>query len=85
MSESKFSVLEPILKYYGPFAFGLVTFLAIWFAAVKPELDRANEKKIESTAILKQMVTVSTMTERTAETLDHTATVLERITDKTGE
>ena len=29
-----------MIATYGPFAFGVVSFLAIWFTAVKPELDK---------------------------------------------
>lgn len=32
-------VLMRIIAYYGPTAFGLVCFLAIWFAAVRPTLE----------------------------------------------
>ena len=32
-------ILMRIVAYYGPTAFGLVCFLAIWFAAVRPTLE----------------------------------------------
>lgn len=47
-------LLMRIIAYYGPTAFGLVCFLSVWFAAVRPTLEsnrvdyHANQQIVET-------------------------------------
>lgn len=68
-------MMQIIAKNYGPYAFGLISFLAMWFAAVKPELDRRETSVIEQRELLKQMVLVSSTMDRTANTLERIALI----------
>jgi len=43
MSETPITIqnaLESYVKNYGPFAFGIITLLILWFSIVKPQMDR---------------------------------------------
>jgi hypothetical protein len=84
--------IEAVKDYadrYGPFAFGVLSLLLIWFAVVKPELNRRDLDFDQMNALLgqqkaivdsmqrisdNQTVTAKLM-ERTANTLTHTPNV----------
>lgn len=84
-----FGIVRFFGSYYGPYAFGLLSLVLIWFTIVAPELraSRADRSKIEAVASAQ-----ATMTEslgRTADELgrvaalqDRTAAVMDRALDR---
>ena len=81
--------LQSFGQLYGPYAFGVISLLIIWFAIVKPELDhRALDFKAQTELIAAlnergHIVTELAKTmDSTAKTMDATAEILERIADK---
>jgi hypothetical protein len=76
-------VAQLILTVYGPYAFGVVSLLIVWYTIVSPQLDRQavdyekNERHIESLrSVAASMEAISRSMERTAVVLD---TVVERM------
>ena len=63
-------LLETVVTHYGPLAFGLVVFLVVWTAVVKPTLK---ENKIDVKANVK-----------VADTLKETAVMLSTLTTSMG-
>ena len=63
-------VLDMLFRHYGPYAFGLVMFLSMWFVAVKPELQRHENSAVEQREVLKQMSIVANTMQSTANTLE---------------
>lgn len=72
-------VVKAIGERYGPYAFGLVSLLVVWFSIVDPTL-KANRVDIDAVRELanKQSET-AVLLARTAERLDTIAARLERI------
>ena len=84
-----------LIATYGPFAFGVVSFLAIWFTAVKPELDKRaidwqthNETLQMLTATQRQQAHISEnmsasfqAMESTINTMQSTAEVMQQAAD----
>ena len=72
------TVLEILIQFYGPYAFGLISLVIMWFAIVQPEL-RANRIDHDANAqLVQQMREVSN-------TMLQTSRILERATDRLGE
>ena len=67
------TLVATLVKHYGPHAFSLLMFLAIWFTAVKPELDRKSFEENEIRQIVSQMNILASTMERTADTLERIA------------
>lgn len=67
------TLITTLIRHYGPHAFSLIMFLAIWFTAVKPELDRKEFEAIEQKQLLNQMAAIVSTMERTANTLERIA------------
>lgn len=76
------SLFGTIGSQYGPYAFGVLSLLLIWFTIVKPELDtRAIDLRSHAELVKAQHEVVSAMNS-TAQTMSATAIVLERTVDK---
>ena len=89
MPPSKPSSVLTYGHQYGPYAFGVVSLLILWFAIMKPELDRnkidydRNEKiATQQAEIATHQETIAASMEKTATTLEMTAKILERTIDK---
>ncbi len=74
---------------YGPYAFGVVSLLLIWYAIVKPELDHRAIDFAQQTKIVQSMNdrdrvqdSIARSLASTAESLSATATILERATER---
>ena len=67
------TMLQILIKSYGPQVLPLAMFVVIWFTAVQPILNSRDESQIEQRELLKQMATVSATMERTAHTLERIA------------
>ena len=83
------SVLESILKHYGPYAFGIVSVLVIWFAIMKPQLDQravdfaANREIIQALRERdRAQESIARSMAETAETMSITAAILERAVNR---
>ena len=85
----KMSTVEVLIKSYGSHAFGLVGVLVIWFAIMRPELQRRTID-IESVQRLIVQLTERDATQeriansmaKTADAMETTATLLDGIVDK---
>jgi hypothetical protein len=80
------SVVSLLASTYGPYAFGVVSLLIVWFAIVKPELQRSvldftAMQSITSELRMVQDVSakVSHQQEMTAKTMERTAELLQQI------
>ena len=88
MSDGKLN-LTSIGTLYGPYAFGVIALLTIWFSIVKPELDRNRldyESYRELVTQLEQIyhsqAQIARSLEQTAETMSATAVILENTMEK---
>lgn len=83
--DSPTAVLARLLSTtYGPYAFGVVSMLAIWFATVQPELRRRDARTDQFETVATQMLETSitlresaTLNERTAQRLERAAALME--------
>jgi hypothetical protein len=76
------SLIRTLNSAYGPYAFGVVSLLLIWFTIVRPELQ-AN--KLDFDAFQKTLTTmqnISTQQEAISQTLTLNSKTLERMIDK---
>ena len=76
ITENKFFQL--VATVYGPYAFGVISLLIVWYAIVSPQLERQaidfkrNESVVESTReIAKSMENVVIGLQKTADALEH--------------
>lgn len=79
------TIKTPLKEYgniYGPYAFGVTSLLIIWFSIVKPELNQRALDFEQQSEILKQMATRDQAQAQTAQSLNVTALVLERIVNR---
>ena len=66
---------------YGPYAFGVVALMVVWFFIVKPELDtRQIDLKTHQEIVEKQREQSQTM-ERTSHTMKDAVTIQERVVE----
>ena len=67
---------------YGPYAFGVISLLIVWFAIVRPELsDKQMDLKAHQ-EIMSQQKDQCNSLERTSSNLKETSTIQERIVDR---
>jgi hypothetical protein len=85
MSFSDNKVFQLIATVYGPYAFGVVSLLIIWYMIVSPQLERQaldfkrNESVIENQReILASMATIVRSVEQTAQVLEQVTKNLDR-------
>jgi len=67
---------------YGPTAFGLVCFLSIWFAAVKPTLENNRVDTAKIQLISDKLMEAAQVQNNTAQLLKPIAERLERLADR---
>lgn len=68
-----------ITQVYGPYAFGVISLLLIWFTIVKPELQTRALDFNTHHELLDSQAQICGSLEKTSRTMEVTATVLERI------
>jgi hypothetical protein len=85
LSLSDNKVFQLIATVYGPYAFGVVSLLIIWYMIVSPQLERQaldfkrNESVIENQReILASMATIVRSVEQTAQVLEQVTKNLDR-------
>ena len=71
-----------VTTVYGPYAFGLVTFLTIWLVAIKPELKNRSLDFDQQRELLSTQREMSTTMEATEQTMKMTAVIMERTVSK---
>ena len=71
-----------IISVYGPYVFGLVTFLSIWFAAIKPELDSRQLQFDALQEIMTNQHKIVADVEDVSTSMQVTATILERTVER---
>ena len=76
------SSINKVVQAYGPFAFGVASFMAMWIAIVQPELDVRRIEFDQHTAVLQQLNQQMRDQERTNNTIHDTAVVLDRVVNK---
>lgn len=69
------SLIERYLDRFGPYAFGVISLLIIWFVIVAPELDRTR-------ASAQEFRDVADTQRKTAEVLDRAVLRLEMILNR---
>lgn len=75
------SLVKVLNSTYGPYAFGVVSTLVIWFFVVKPELEsRKIDLKAHQEIVEKQREQTATM-ERTSNTLKDAGSIQERVVE----
>lgn len=92
MSEKQspyYDVWQLLSQVYGPYAFGVISLLVVWYFIVAPQLEsktvnfERNQQIVETMqAISQSLQSVSATTERTASRLEATAITMERTVEK---
>lgn len=71
--------VDRYIAAYGPYAFGIVSLLIIWFAIVQPELENNRVSTSEIRSVADTQRRTAELLERTALRLEAVAGQLERI------
>lgn len=79
MTDGQKNMATTLATLYGPYAFGVVSLLTIWFAIVKPELDSRKIDFKAHTEVLQSLGEQTRVQKETARTMEAAATTLERI------
>lgn len=66
-------IIQVIASAYGPYAFGVISLLMIWFSIVKPELDRRAIDFAAHNEVLQSLVTRDAQQVILAATMQETA------------
>lgn len=72
--------LTPLQEFgerYGPYAFGLVSLMIIWFGIVNPELNQSRKNSDEFIKSAEIMRETSATMERASDTIEDVAKILE--------
>lgn len=74
--------VESLVKVYGPFAFGIVSLLVIWFSIISQELNRKQLDFEQYSTLIKQHQSVNQQTETVARAMHDTAMILDKVTQR---
>ena len=73
-------------EIYGPYAFGMISLVLLWFSILRPELDRTRANHEESAAVIQAVRDVtanmgrqSDSMIRQSESMERTAIILEAV------
>ena len=72
-------VTESLAKVYGPFAFGVISLLVIWYSIISPELNRKQLDFENYSSLIKAHQEQNIQQGQTAQTLRDTALILDRV------
>lgn len=72
-------VVSSYVTTYGPFAFGIISLLILWFAIMKPQLDKQSLDFEAQRTIMEQMNSHAMKQEEIVKGLVTQATILERV------
>ena len=76
------SVASLLATHYGPYAFGVVSLLVIWFSIVKPELDSRQINFKAHNETLQMLGEQTRIQQDTARTMLSASQTLERIIER---
>lgn len=76
------ALVEIYVRNYGPFAFGVGTLLVLWFAIVKPQMDRQSVDFDSQQKVVKELVIAIEANRQTALNLERVSVILDSITKK---
>ena len=80
--EPTLGVISQFGKTYGPYAFGLLSLLLIWFSIVKPELQQSQVRLDEQHELIKQLQVLSRSLEDVSRNLQDVSRRWERLEPK---
>lgn len=75
-------VTESLVKVYGPFAFGIVSLLTIWFAIISPELNRKQLDFEAYSKLIEKHQQENLHQDDIAKTMRDTVLILDRVTQR---
>jgi len=64
---------------YGPYAFGMVSLLIVWFFIVAPQLDRQQIDYEKNEKVVESLRSVATSMEAISRSMERTATILDAV------
>ena len=73
---------EKIIQVYGPFAFGVVALLVIWFSIISPELNRKQLDFDAYSSLIKAHQEQNLYAAEAITTIRDTALILERVSQR---
>jgi len=79
---SSIKLTQLLATVYGPYAFGVVSLLIVWYTIVGPQLDRQAIDYQENEKHIQALNDVSTSMETISRSMERTAMVLEGIVDR---
>lgn len=79
MASKLFQLLATV---YGPYAFGVISLLIIWFTIVAPQLDRQSLDFQKNEAVVESLRSVASSMETISRSMERTATILDTVVEK---
>lgn len=76
-------VFQLLSTVYGPYAFGVVSLLIIWYSIVSPQLERQAIDYQKNEEVVASLRSISQSMESASRSMERTALILDRITDET--
>lgn len=76
------SMVQTLNRAYGPYAFGVISLLAVWWIILKPALADSRTDTKALTAITTSLEVTARTIDSAAQLLDRTAQRMERVADK---
>ena len=67
---------------YGPYAFGVISLLVVWFTIVAPQLERQAVDFEKNEAVIESLRSVATSMETISRSMERTATILDTVVQK---
>lgn len=74
--------LATFAQLYGPYAFGVLSLLLIWFSIVKPQLERQSIDFSRHEALLDKLRSFSETQADVARTMERTSIILQNVVEK---
>lgn len=78
----KKNLIELVATIYGPYAFGVISLLVVWFTIVGPQLERQAVDFNRNETLLESMREISGTMLTVSRSMERTATALDRIVEK---
>lgn len=69
---------------YGPYAFGVMSLLLIWYTVVGPQLERSSLNFEKHQAVMDRLVEITSKQKDVATSMERTAIILEQAASKLG-
>jgi len=79
MTSKLFQLLATV---YGPYAFGVISLLVVWFTIVGPQLERQAVDFQKNEAVIESLRSVAASMETISRSMERTATILDTVVQK---